>query len=238
MATAAGRAFGSTASRTSRTTSISTALTARMSGTQHPGYLNVTGSQFRLQTSMESVSEFRVNSGLAPAESGLGSGGNITVVTKSGGNRFTGSLFEYKRDDAFDAASKYDNEKQELSLDQFGGSLGGPVVQNRSFFFASFERLRQRTGLRFTEAVPSVEARRRIAAGEPVGSGAGQSGDRTRAVAPFSRVSPKERHQRRIHSSTWRRSIHRRTRRKTPSPFPRRSPVQRLSVDVRSLPDQ
>ena len=93
-----------------------------------PGYLNVTGSQFRLQTSMESVSEFRVNSGLAPAESGLGSGGNITVVSKSGGNRFTGSLFEYKRDDALDAASKYDDQKQELSLDQFGGSLGGPLA--------------------------------------------------------------------------------------------------------------
>ena len=150
-----------------------------------PGYLSVTGSQFRLQTSMESVSEFRVNSGLAPAESGLGSGGNITVVSKSGGNRFTGSLFEYKRDDALDAASKYDDQKQELSLDQFGGSLGGPVAQNRSFFFASFERLRQTTGLRFTEAVPSAEARRRIAAGEPVGSGAGQSADRTRAVAPL-----------------------------------------------------
>ena len=52
-----------------------------------PGYLNATGSQFRLQTSMESVAEFRVNSGLAPAESGLGAGGNITVVTKSGSNR-------------------------------------------------------------------------------------------------------------------------------------------------------
>ena len=49
-----------------------------------PGYLNATGSQFRLQTSMESVAEFRVNSGLAPAESGLGAGGNITVVSKSG----------------------------------------------------------------------------------------------------------------------------------------------------------
>ena len=128
-----------------------------------PGYLNVTGSQFRLQTSMESVAEFRVNSGLAPAESGLGSGGNITVVSKSGGNRFTGSLFDYKRNDALDAASKYDDQKQELSLDQFGGSIGGPLVQNRSFFFASFEGLRQTTGLRFTEAVPSAEARRRIA---------------------------------------------------------------------------
>ena len=72
-----------------------------------PGYLNATGSQFRLQTSMESIAEFRVNSGLAPAESGLGAGGNITVISKSGSNRFNGSLFNYFRNDALDAASKY-----------------------------------------------------------------------------------------------------------------------------------
>ena len=71
-----------------------------------PGYLNATGSQFRLQTSMESVAEFRVNSGLAPAESGLGSGGNITVISKSGSNRFRGSIFEYKRDDALDCGQQ------------------------------------------------------------------------------------------------------------------------------------
>jgi hypothetical protein len=150
-----------------------------------PGYLNATGSQFRLQTSMESVAEFRVNSGLAPAESGLGSGGNITVISKSGSNRLLGSVFEYKRDDALDAASKYDGQKQALTLDQFGGSIGGPLVQNKTFFFASFEGLRQKTGLSFTEAVPSDEARRRILAGEPVGSGAGQSAERTRAVRPL-----------------------------------------------------
>ncbi|MFN7977616.1 MAG: TonB-dependent receptor [Vicinamibacterales bacterium] len=150
-----------------------------------PGYLSATGSQFRLQTSMESVAEFRVNSGLAPAESGLGAGGNITVVSKSGSNRFKGSAFEYKRDDALDSASKYDDQKQQLKVDQFGGSLGGPVAKNRTFFFGSFEGLRQTTGLSFTEAVPSVEARRRILAGEPIGSGAGQSADRTRAVAPL-----------------------------------------------------
>jgi len=150
-----------------------------------PGYLNATGSQFRLQTSMESVAEFRVNSGLAPAESGLGSGGNITVVSKSGGNRFSGSLFEYRRDDALDSATKYDDRKQPLELDQFGGSLGGPIATSKTFFFVSYEGLRQTTGLTFTEAVPSDEARRRIAAGEPVGSGAGQSADRTRAVAPL-----------------------------------------------------
>lgn len=150
-----------------------------------PGYLSATGSQFRLQTSMESVAEFRVNSGLAPAESGLGSGGNITVVSKSGSNRFKGSLFEYKRDDSLDSASKYDDVKQKLQVDQFGGSIGGPVAKNKTFFFASVEALRQTTGLSFTEAVPSDEARRRILAGEPVGSGSGQSAERTRAVAPL-----------------------------------------------------
>ena len=150
-----------------------------------PGYLNATGSQFRLQTSMESVAEFRVNSGLAPAESGLGSGGNITVISKSGSNRFSGSVFEFLRNDAMDAANKYDNIKQPLELNQFGGSLGGPIARNKTFIFFSYEGLKQNTGLTFTEAVPSDEARRRILAGEPVGSGAGQSPARTQAVAPL-----------------------------------------------------
>ena len=156
-----------------------------------PGYLNSTGSQFRLQTSMESVAEFRVNSGLAPAESGLGAGGNITVVSKSGSNAFRGSLFEYIRNDALDSATKYvgadgkREAKQPLELNQFGGSIGGPLKSNKSFFFFSFEGLRQTTGLSFTEAVPSDETIRRILAGEPVGSGAGQSAARTQAVAPL-----------------------------------------------------
>jgi len=150
-----------------------------------PGYLNSTGSQFRLQTSMESVAEFRVNSGLAPAESGLGAGGNITVVSKSGTNAFHGSLFEYKRNDALDSASKYDDKKQPLELDQFGGSFGGPIASNRTFFFGSVESLKQKTGLSFTEAVPSDEARRRIMAGEPVGTGGGRSPERTKAMAPL-----------------------------------------------------
>jgi hypothetical protein len=150
-----------------------------------PGYLNATGSQFRLQTSMESVAEFRVNSGLAPAESGLGSGGNITVVSKSGSNRLSGSIFEFFRNDALDAANKYDDIKQPLEMNQFGGSVGGPIARNKTFVFFSYEGLQQKTGLTFTEAVPSDEARRRIMAGEPVGSGAGQSAARTMAVAPL-----------------------------------------------------
>jgi hypothetical protein len=150
-----------------------------------PGYLAATGSQFRLQTSMESIAEFRVNSGLAPAESGLGAGGNITVVSKSGTNRLSGSLFEYLRSDAMDSASKYDDKKQELEMNQFGASLGGPLLTKKTFFFASYEGLKQTTGISFTEAVPGDEAIRRIMAGEPVGTGSGQSAARTQAVAPL-----------------------------------------------------
>jgi hypothetical protein len=150
-----------------------------------PGYLAATGSQFRLQTSMESIAEFRVNSGLAPAESGLAAGGNITVVSKSGANRFNGSVFDYIRNDALDSASTYDNNKQKLELNQFGGSLGGPIATNRTFFFGSYEGMKQTTGISFTEAVPSDEAIRRIQAGEPIGSGSGQAAARTQAVAPL-----------------------------------------------------
>ena len=124
---------------------------------------------------MESIAEFRVNSGLAPAESGLGAGGNITVISKSGSNRFSGSLFNYFRNDALDSASKYHDKKQDLEFNQFGGSIGGPIASNKTFFFGSYEGLKQTIGLSFTEAVPSAEAIRRIQAGEPVGSGSGQS---------------------------------------------------------------
>jgi hypothetical protein len=150
-----------------------------------PGYLNATGSQFRLQTSMESIAEFRVTSGLASAESGLGTGGNITVVSKSGGNSVRGSGFWYKRDDALDAASPYDGRKQALELDQWGGSFGGPLSRNRSFFFLSYEGLRQVTGLSFTEATLSDLARSMVLNGQPIGGGRGQSAARTLAVAPL-----------------------------------------------------
>ena len=79
-------------------------------------------------------------------------------------------------------------------------------MSNRTFFFGSFEALRQKTGLSFTEAVPSNEARRRVLAGEPVGSGAGQSAARTQAVAPLLAGFPVERQRvPGIRCSRWRR---------------------------------
>ena len=127
-----------------------------------PGNLNgELPSPFRLQSSLENVQEFRVDSSNFPAEFGTGTGGQISVVTKSGGNQFHGSVFEYLRRDALDARNFFENatpgiDKSPLSLDQFGGSIGGPIIKDKLFFFGSYERYRGRFGLNFVEAAPSL----------------------------------------------------------------------------------
>lgn len=119
-------------------------------------------SPFRLQSSLENIQEFRVDSNTYTAEFGTGTGGQISVITKSGSNEFHGSLFEYLRNDALDARNFFDQEEKSiLRLNQFGGSAGGPVIRNRTFFFASYEGNRQRAGINSLEAVPSEAARSR-----------------------------------------------------------------------------
>ncbi|MEJ7625031.1 MAG: TonB-dependent receptor [Pyrinomonadaceae bacterium] len=125
-----------------------------------PGYVTVQGSQFRLQTSIENIQEFRVDSSNYPAEYGTGTGGQINVVGKSGGNALKGSAFYYIRNDALDARNFFDGaEKSPLRLNQFGGSLGGPIVKDRLFFFGSYEGLRQRAGFNIIESTPSSAVR-------------------------------------------------------------------------------
>ncbi len=128
-----------------------------------PGNLNgEIATPFRLQSSLENVQEFRVDSNNYPAEFGTGTGGQINVVTKSGGNQFHGSAFEYFRNDKLDAANFFDNivgTKSPLRLNQFGGSLSGPVVKGKLFFFGSYEGYRLRAGVNSVEAVPGDAAR-------------------------------------------------------------------------------
>lgn len=128
-----------------------------------PGNLNgEVASPFRLQSSLENVQEFRVDSNNVTAEFGTGTGGQISVVTKSGSNQFHGSGFEYLRNGALDASNFFDNvvgQKSPLKLNQFGGSLGGPVVKDRFFFFGSYEGYRLRAGINSVEAVPGDAAR-------------------------------------------------------------------------------
>ncbi len=130
-----------------------------------PGNLNgETSTGFRLQSSLENVQEFRVESSNYPAEYGTGTGGQITVVTKSGSNDFHGSVFEYLRNNSLDARNFFDSTKSPLRLNQFGASLGGPIKKDKAFFFANFEALRQRAGINLISTVPSLSARSRAVA--------------------------------------------------------------------------
>jgi hypothetical protein len=110
-----------------------------------PGNLNgEVPSPFRLQSSLENVQEFRVESSNYPAEFGTGTGGQISVITKSGGNQFHGTVFEYLRNDALDAPNFFDNiigQKAPLRLNQFGGSIGGPIIKQKAFFFLAMRAI-------------------------------------------------------------------------------------------------
>ena len=97
-----------------------------------------------------------------PAEYGTGTGGQISFITKSGSNAFHGSAFEYMRNDAMDARNFFDRAtKSELRLNQFGGSLGGPIYKDKAFFFASYEGLRQKTSSPIVESTLSAAVRAR-----------------------------------------------------------------------------
>src|SRR6266404_3216657 len=129
----------------------------------NPGNLNgEIPTPFRLQSSLENVQEFRVDSSNYPAEFGTGTGGQVSVVTKSGGNKFHGSLFEYLRNDKLDAANFFDNiigQKSKLRLNQYGGSIGGPIKKDKAFFFFSYEGYKLRGGINAIEAVPGLASR-------------------------------------------------------------------------------
>jgi hypothetical protein len=150
-----------------------------------PGNLNgEIPTPFRLQSSLENIQEFRVDSNNYPAEYGTGTGGQINVLTKSGGNAFHGSVFEYFRNDKLDAANFFDNvigQKSKLRLNQFGGSVGGPLKRDKAFFFFSYEGYRLRGGINSIEAVPGLASR--ICA-PPLGAGTTACNANTAALIP------------------------------------------------------
>ncbi len=97
--------------------------------------------------SQEAVQEFQVDRNSYNAEFGGASGGLINIVSKTGGNDYHGSAFGYFRDKAFDARNTFDNNpngQSPFNRQQFGGSLGGKIVENKTFFFAAAEGLRQK----------------------------------------------------------------------------------------------
>ena len=113
-----------------------------------------------LVSGIESVQEFTVLTNTFSAEHGRASGGVFNIATRSGTNQFHGSLFEYHRNDALDTRNFFDTEKPPFERNQYGGSLGGPLVADRLFFFGAFEGLRENLGITLVEPVPSMAARR------------------------------------------------------------------------------
>ncbi|WP_260705266.1 TonB-dependent receptor [Edaphobacter flagellatus] len=137
-----------------------------------PGNLNgELTSLFRLQQSLEAVQEFRIDSSSYPAEMGTGTGGQISFITRSGSNHLHGSVFEYLRNDFFDARNRFNPKttgNPKFRLNQFGGSIGGPIFKDKLFFFANYEGLRQIWAAPQRAATLSNYARSQVATNSPV----------------------------------------------------------------------
>jgi outer membrane receptor protein involved in Fe transport len=118
------------------------------------------GSAQGLVSGIESVQEFTVLTNTFSAEYGRAAGGVFNIATKSGSNTLRGSVFEFFRNSRLDAKNFFDVEKPAFTRNQYGGSAGGPIAQDKVFFFGSFEGLRERLGLTQVESVPSLAARR------------------------------------------------------------------------------
>ena len=126
----------------------------------------------RLAIPLDAISEFRVDSLMATAEEGATGGAQLDVSSPSGTNRFHGRLFEYLRNDVFDAPepewASNDEAQQPLRLNQFGGSLGGPIVHDKTFFFLASEAYRQVWGYPVSGDVPSPALIATVPSSSPV----------------------------------------------------------------------
>lgn len=109
----------------------------------------------------DALEEFSVLTNNFGAEYGRNAGAIVNAVTKSGTNKLHGSLYEFVRNDAFDARNFFALSKGKLRRNQFGGSVGGPVIRNKAFFFGSYEGVRQRQGQTFSNLVVPTELERR-----------------------------------------------------------------------------
>ena len=134
----------------------------------------------RLALPTESIQEFRIDTMLFTAENGSTPGGQVAVASKSGTNLFHGALFEFLRNDLFDAREPIDTlnpHKPAFRLNQFGGSLGGPIERDKTFFFLTYEGLRQTLAQTLPGFVPSDAFRASVLAQSP-------------ALAPILRAYP------------------------------------------------
>lgn len=115
---------------------------------------------FALRIPVDAIAEFRILTHTATAEYGGTSGSTTTVVTKSGTNQLHGSLYEFFRNDIFDARNFFSRDVEPLKQNQFGGTLGGPVRKDKLFLFGYYEGFRNRLGITRSGNVPTPVQRR------------------------------------------------------------------------------
>jgi hypothetical protein len=117
-------------------------------------------NQITFQPSINTVQEFKVDNSTYSAEYGRNSGAIVNIATRSGTNQFHGEVFEFIRNEALDARNFFDGaDKPPFKRNQFGAALGGPILKDKTFFFFSYEGLRQRQGLTLNSNVPTAAER-------------------------------------------------------------------------------
>jgi hypothetical protein len=116
-----------------------------------------------MRPNVEAIKEFKVQTNLYSADQGRNPGGQINVVTKSGGNTLHGTGYEFVRNAKFDANNFFANRagqgKPPFVQNQFGGAIGGPIVTGKTFFFADYDGFRQELGRVFVNTVPTLKMR-------------------------------------------------------------------------------
>jgi hypothetical protein len=114
---------------------------------------------YALKLPVEAIAEFRILTQSAPPEYGGTGGATTSVVTRSGGNQFHGNLYEFLRNDRFDARNFFSAEVEPLKQHQFGATAGGPIVTDRALFFGYYEGFRNKQGITTTATVPTAQER-------------------------------------------------------------------------------
>ncbi len=112
-----------------------------------------------IKPSIDAIAEVKVQTNVYTAETGRTLGGIINIITKSGSNQFHGTAFEFARNDRFDSRLFFATTKPIMRQQQFGGSLGGPIKTNKTFFFADYEGYRQTQGVPVVITVPTLKMR-------------------------------------------------------------------------------
>jgi hypothetical protein len=130
----------------------------------------LTAGGISILPSIDAIQEFKVLTYNYSAEWGTRAGPTVLVTTKSGSNAFHGSLFEFFRNTDLDARSFFATETEQFNLNQYGGSIGGPIRKDKTFFFGDYEGKNQRHGIPFTGVVPSVAMRTGDFTDDPFGS--------------------------------------------------------------------